>query len=322
IDQGDYTRAEEHLVRSREGFMRTDQKRELATSLALQGTIYRLVGDATAARFWCERAVELMRKTEDGLYTAMCLTHLAGANQESDRGQEAVDQLVEARSLAQGVGAIDTAHSATIALARCLLELERTDDVLPLLDDLFHRAKSAALAADLPEVLFIQAAYRVQSGDDSQARHLCREALDRASVACAAEAHWELRIFCASLLTHDEPDRAETLRAEAEAWAESCAAKLGQAIRRDSFLSRLRERRSVIERLAVTQARAEPGNSSGGATRTGQDKTLLPSSPEAPFPGGTPTRLTDGVLDNRSVSAFSPSNGEPSDNLRSRFDCP
>ncbi|MFQ5719604.1 MAG: sigma 54-interacting transcriptional regulator [Acidobacteriota bacterium] len=262
IDQGDYTRAEEHLARARDGFMRSERQADLSVCLAIQGTIHRLVGDTTSARFWCERALEIVRTTKDAHFTAICLTHLARANLESHRGGEAIDQLVEARSLARGVGATDKAHLAARALARSLLELDRVDEVVPLLDGLLERAESASLAADIPEILFMRAACRARAGDFHQASRWHREALDRAAIACAAETRWEILTFAALLLAEENPEQAATMQAEADAWSAGCAAKLGNAARRESFNARLRARRQMIESFVLPALQAKRATAS------------------------------------------------------------
>ncbi|MFQ5670965.1 MAG: sigma 54-interacting transcriptional regulator [Acidobacteriota bacterium] len=265
-EMADYREAEKYLASAREAFLSMENQPGLAMYLAAQGNIHRLLGDPTAARFWCERALEIARAAGDAQVTASSLTILALATFDENGSPAAIDALIEARALAREIGAEDTEHLACLALGRILLFADRPAEAAGLLDPLLEQAETRQLAADMPPVLLLQALFQARIGHRLEAARLTEEGLSRAQLASPAEARWEL-LQLGVLLHRDRGDAAAAgrLQGELDAWLHSCAANIPEERRREAFLRRSQNRFVQLRRLlslpplsAVEKAREEP----------------------------------------------------------------
>jgi tetratricopeptide (TPR) repeat protein len=247
-EQGDFFQAEKYLCSAREAHLALEDQPGLAMCLAAQATIHRVLGDPTAARFWCERALEIARGSSDDQVTAICLTTMALAWLEEGENLQAIDSLIEARSLAREVGAADTEHLACLALARILLCADRLGEVPGLLNRLIERAETMHLSADIPAVLFLQALFRCRLGNRTEAVRLIDEALARSEEASSAETRWELRHFRLFLADEAGDEKtSERLRRELQTWTQSCATTVPEDEKRKAFLRRIETQKERLE---------------------------------------------------------------------------
>ncbi len=257
-EQGDYGRAEKHLASAREAYLSLEDQPGLAMCLAAQANVHRILGDPTSARFWCERSLEIARTAKDSQVTAVCLTALSLALFEEGEPAQAIDALIEARSLAREVGAADTEHLARLALARILLLTDRLDELPGLLSQLLERAEQAHLAADIPSILLLQAVFKSRFGEVGQALRLLDDAITRSDQTGSAETRWELR-QARIALTHPQ-DRVviDRLDKELAAWVQSCSSTISEDDRRKAFSRRVSHREAEIRTYLSSPAATVP----------------------------------------------------------------